>query len=36
MAKGDIWESRENLENTRDLVREFEEKYGRGNKEVRQ
>ena len=35
-AEGDTWESKENLENAADLVREFEEKYGRDTREVRQ
>ena len=35
MAEGDTWESRENLENAGDLVREFEEEYGRDGQEVR-
>ena len=28
-AEGDTWESKENLDNAADLVREFEEEYGR-------
>jgi len=36
MAEGDIWESRENLQNAGDLLREFEEEYRRDNREVRQ
>jgi len=28
MAKEDMWESRENLENTKELVEEFEREYG--------
>ena len=32
----DIWESRENLGNTRELLKEFEEEYSRGSREVRQ
>jgi len=35
IAKEDTWESRENLENTRDLLKEFEEEYKRNNREVR-
>ena len=35
-VEGDTWKSRENLENTEDLLREFEEEYGRDNREVRQ
>ena len=34
-AKGDIWKSRENLENIGDLLKEFEEEYSRNNREVR-
>jgi len=36
MAKGDTWESRENLQNAGDLLREFEEKYRKDDREVRQ
>ena len=35
MAEGDTWESRENLENAKELVEEFEKGYGRDNQEVR-
>jgi len=35
MAEEDTWESRENLENTKELVEEFEKEYGRDNQEVR-
>ena len=35
-AKGDTWKSRENLENVGDLLKEFEEKYNRNNRKVRQ
>jgi len=35
-AEGDTWESRENLQNARDLLRKFKEEYGRDNREVRQ
>ena len=35
MAEGDTWESRENLQNAGDLLREFEEEYRRDNREVR-
>ena len=35
-AKGDTWESKENLENIGDLLKELEEEYSRGNREVRQ
>jgi len=30
-AEGDTWESRENLQNAGDLLREFEEEYGDGD-----
>ena len=33
--EGDTWESRENLQNARDLLREFKAEYGRDNREVR-
>ena len=33
-AEGDTWESRENLKNTRELVEEFERKYGEETKEI--
>ena len=36
MAKGDTWESRENLQNIGDLLREFKEEYKRDQREVRQ
>ena len=32
----DTWESRENLGNARDLLKEFKEEYSRSNREVRQ
>ena len=35
MAEGDTWESRENLENMEDLLKEFEEEYSRNNREIR-
>jgi len=35
MAEGDTWESRENLENIKELVEEFEKGYRRDNQEVR-
>ena len=35
-AEEDTWESRENLQNARDVLREFEEEYSRDYKEVRQ
>ena len=34
-AEGDTWESRENLKNAEDSLKEFEEEYGRDNHEVR-
>jgi len=34
-AEGDTWESQENLRNAEDLLKEFEEEYGRDDKEVR-
>ena len=34
-VEGDTWESRENLQNAGDLLREFEEKYGQEDREVR-
>ena len=34
-AEGDTWESRENLQNAGDLLREFKEEYSRDNREVR-
>ena len=33
--EGDTWESRENLQNAGDLLREFEEEYNRDSREVR-
>ena len=36
MAEEDTWESRENLQNAGDLLREFEKDYSRNNREVRQ
>ena len=35
-AEEDTWESRENLENAKGLVEEFEREYGEGDKELRQ
>jgi len=35
MVEGDTWESRENLENAGDLLREFKKKYSRDSREVR-
>ena len=35
MAEGDMWESRENLENTKELVEEFEREYGEETEELR-
>jgi len=34
MAKEDTWESRENLENAKELVEEFEKEYGKETEEV--
>ena len=34
MAKEDTWESRENLENAKELVEEFEKEYGEETEEV--
>ena len=34
-VEGDTWESRENLQNAGDLLREFKEEYSRDNREVR-
>jgi len=34
-AEEDTWESRENLEDTGDLLRKFEEEYRQDNREVR-
>jgi len=34
-AEGDTWESRENLQNAGEVLREFEEEYGRDNRKVR-
>jgi len=35
-AEGDIWENRENLGNVKELVEEFERKYGEEAEELRQ
>jgi len=35
MAEKDTWESRENLENAKELVDEFEREYGEETKELR-
>ena len=35
MAKEDTWESRENLENAKELVEEFERVYKKENEELR-
>jgi len=35
MAEGDTWESRENLENAKELVKEFEREYGEKAEELR-
>jgi len=34
-AEEDTWKSRENLENTGDLLREFKQEYSKDNREVR-
>jgi len=34
MAKGDTWESRENLDNAKELVEEFEREYGKEAEDV--
>ena len=34
MAEGDTWESRKNLKNVKELVEEFERKYGKKAEEV--
>ena len=34
MAEEDTWESSKNLENTKELVEEFEKEYGKETKEV--
>ena len=36
MAKRNTWESRENLENVKELVEEFEREYGKDTEELRQ
>jgi len=36
MAEEDTWESRENLENAKELVNKFEREYGEEAKELRQ
>ena len=36
IVEGNTWESRENLENVGDLLREFEKEYRRDHREVRQ
>jgi len=35
MAEEDIWENKENLENAKELVEEFEKEYGEEVKELR-
>jgi len=35
MVEGDTWESRENLQNAGDILREFKEEYSRDDKKVR-
>jgi len=34
MVEKDIWKSRENLKNAKELVEEFKKKYGEETKEV--
>ena len=34
-AEGDTWKSKENLQNAGNLLREFEEEYGRDDREVK-
>ena len=34
MAEEDIWENKENLENAKELVEEFEKEYGEEVKEL--
>jgi len=36
MAEGNTWEEKENLENAKELVEEFEKEYSRDIREVRQ
>jgi len=36
MAESDTWEGRENLENTKEVVEEFEKEYQRDMEEVNQ
>jgi len=36
MAEEDTWENRENLENVKELVEEFEREYGKETEELRQ
>jgi len=35
-AEEDIWESKENLKNASELVKEFEKEYGRAEEEAKQ
>ena len=35
MVEGDTWESRENLENAKELVEEFKREYGEEAEELR-
>jgi len=35
MAEKDTWENRENLENMKELVKEFERKYGKEVEKLR-
>jgi len=36
MVEGDTWKSKKNLENVKELVKEFEREYGKEAEEVRQ
>jgi len=36
MVEGDTWEGRENLENAKELIEEFEREYGEKAEELRQ
>ena len=36
MVEEDTWENKENLENTKELVKEFEREYGEKAEELRQ
>jgi len=36
MVEEDMWESKENLKNAKELMEEFEREYGKETKELRQ